>query len=166
MIKLLDKLKKSDEPEQEENAELIKSRLSVNRQKVHDIKEQQSDAFKPNYAQNLFNKKDEYEAGEEKEDDMPPESNPLDRLRRNVIKNNNEEDVATEKLDTDNKQSEEKIKVDDELNMKEVTKIVKIVKAALKDDAVFNAVFLKNLHDTAGRIPLCNTAKINLRIIF
>lgn len=134
MIKLLDKLKKSDEPEQEENAELIKSRLSVNRQKVHDIKEQQSDAFKPNYAQNLFNKKDEYEAGEEKEDDMPPESNPLDRLRRNVIKNNNEEDVATEKLDTDNKQSEEKIKVDDELNMKEVTKIVKIVKAALKDD--------------------------------
>lgn len=79
-------------------------------------------------------KKDEYESGEEKEDDMPSESNPLDRLRRNVIKNNNEEDVAAEKLDTDNKQSEEKIKVDDELNMKEVTKIVKIVKAALKDD--------------------------------
>ena len=85
MIKLLDKLKKSDEPEQEENAELIKSRLSVNRQKVHDIKEQQSDAFKPNYAQNCY-KKDEYEAGEEKEDDMPPESNPLDRLRRKCNK--------------------------------------------------------------------------------
>ena len=38
--------------------------------------------------------------------------------------------------------------------------------AAEIDHAVFNAVFLKNLHDTAGRIPLCNTAKINLRIIF
>lgn len=34
----------------------------------------------------MFNKKDEDEAGEEKEDDIPPESNPLDRLRRNVIK--------------------------------------------------------------------------------
>lgn len=136
MKKILNKFKKN-ELEQEENAELIKSRLSGNRQKVHDIKEKKSDAFKPNYAQNLFNTKDE-KITEVSEEDIPVESNPLDRLRRNIIKdegeNNGENKKSFESDDIKTEQTALEDMSSNELNMKEVTKIVKIVKEALKDD--------------------------------